>query len=72
LRISYLLGLGTISYGVLLLVPVAIAHYQAIKTLERTDYLARPASFNLSIVVAAVILFGLVALVNVILVISQQ
>jgi putative membrane protein len=72
LHLGYLLGLGTIAYGVLLLLPVAIVHRQSIKTLERTDYLTQPAAFNLSVVVSATVLFGLVALVNVILVISQQ
>ncbi len=72
LQLSYLIGLGTIAYGVVLLIPAAIVHRQAISLLEREDYLVTPVRFNLAIVISLVILFGLVALVNVLLAISQQ
>ncbi len=72
LQISHLLGLGTIAVGIVLLIPVSVAHYQTIKLLEQADYVAHPAHVQLAIAVGAVILFGLVALVNVLLVLSQQ
>jgi len=72
LKLTYLLGLGTIAFGVLLLIPVAIAHHRSIKALDQSAYLIKPARFNLLVVVSMVVLSGLVALVNVILIISQQ
>lgn len=73
LRLSYLIGLGTIAAGIILLIPMAIAHTLTIQSLEQEKYLVKSGNpLYLLIVVSAVILLGLIALINLILVISQQ
>jgi putative membrane protein len=65
-RMSMLLSLGAIAFGIALLIPIAIGHRGDIKALERGDYLAKPPQlFNLAMVIGAVIVFGLIALVDV-------
>lgn len=69
IRMSMLLSLGTIAFGIALLIPIAISHRADIQALERGDYLAKPPHlFNLAMVIGAVIVFGLIALVDVLFV----
>ncbi len=71
-HLGYILGLGTIASGILLLIPALISHHLEIQSLKRGSYLFKPTRLNLLIDVSLVILFGLIAMVNVILIISRQ
>ena len=65
-RVSMLLSLGAIAFGIALLIPIAISHRADIKALERGDYLAKPPHFlDLAMVIGTVIVFGLIAIVDV-------
>jgi putative membrane protein len=72
LHLNPILGLGTIALGIVILIPVVIAHRQSIRVLEQAAYLTQPTQAHFASIIAAVILFALVALVNVLLAISQQ
>ncbi|MCU0569471.1 MAG: DUF202 domain-containing protein [Oculatellaceae cyanobacterium Prado106] len=72
-QLGSLVGLGAIAFGILLLVPVAIAHFIELKALEQENYLVRsPRSLYLFVAVGSVILFGIVVLVTVIFIVSQR
>lgn len=71
LRWTHTVGLSVIAFGVLLLVLAIWGYLREIRLLAREDYLYRPiSSFNLAIVVGAVIIFGLISLAAVFVVIS--
>lgn len=60
------LSLGAIAFGIILLVPIAIVHRVYLQALERGDYLAQPLPrVNVLVVVAIVVVFGLVAMIDV-------
>ncbi|NMF86154.1 DUF202 domain-containing protein [Nodosilinea sp. P-1105] len=61
-------SLGAIALGIILLIPIAIVHRVYLQALERGDYLARPLPrVNVLVVVAIVVVFGLVAMIDVLL-----
>lgn len=63
-QLTHIIGLSTIGWGIFLLILVLVGYRAEIKSLERSDYLDRPPHFfNLSIIIGAVILYGLIALV---------
>ncbi|MDX2228153.1 MAG: DUF202 domain-containing protein [Leptolyngbyaceae cyanobacterium bins.349] len=65
-----LLSLGTIAVGIAILIPIAIAHYQELRSLTQEHYLTESVRF-LAPLIGAVLLFGCVAIVYVVLVLSQ-
>ena len=63
-QVAHIIGLSAIGWGIFLLILVLIGYRTEIQSLERSDYLDRPLQFfNLSIIVGAIILYGLSALV---------
>lgn len=63
-QLAYIIGLSAIGWGIFLLILVLVGYRAELKSLEREDYLDRPPHFfNLSIIISAVILYGLLALV---------
>lgn len=71
LQLAYFLGLVTIAFGILLLIPASISHSLEIRSLNKENYLFKPARLNLLIDVSLVILFGFIALVNLFLIVSR-
>jgi putative membrane protein len=72
INLAYMLGLGTIAFGILLLIPASISHYIEIRSLKRDSYLLKPIRLNLLIDVSLVILFGLIAAVNLVLIVARR
>ncbi len=74
LELTHTVSLSAIAAGILLLIPILLAHHSQMRALERENYLENlPSLLNLYlIVVGSVILFGLVALAAVVLVVSQK
>lgn len=73
LALSYALSLGTIAFGIALLVPISIAHQSELRALKQNEHLT-PSHGLLyrSLVTGSVILFGLIALTHLVLIISQR
>jgi len=69
-QLSFVLSLGMIIWGIVVLIPIAIAHYRALQSLKQANYLTQPASF-FNLLIGAVMLFGLTAIVYMILVTSR-
>lgn len=68
LQLTLGISLGAIGFGIALLVPIAVVYRWELITLDQSNYLAQPPRrLNLFIVVAAVVAFGLLALVDVLL-----
>lgn len=69
LQIADAIGLSTIGLGILLLVLVIVEYRLAIKSLARADYLYRPLRLHhLSVLVGMIVLYGLAAIVAVLIV----
>jgi putative membrane protein len=67
--ITYMIGLGTVSLGIFLLIPVIIGYRSYLKSLERADFLAHPPClFNLKLLIGSITLYGLAALAAVLVV----
>lgn len=71
LQLTQLIGLSTIALGIFLLTLAIAEHLTLIKSLSSNDYLYQPLYvFQLSLVVGSVVLFGLAALVTIVVMIG--
>lgn len=71
LLLTHIIGLGAIAIGILLLVLMIVAYRVEVRSLGREDYLERPSRLaNLGILVSSIILYGTIAFVAALLLIS--
>jgi putative membrane protein len=67
-RIAQAIGLTTIAIGIMLLILVIVAYLSEIKSLQQENYAYRPLQpFSLDFTIVAVILFGVAALIVVLI-----
>ncbi|BAU65508.1 hypothetical protein STA3757_28950 [Stanieria sp. NIES-3757] len=72
LNLAHIIGLMAIAIGIFLLVLMRFVYQQEVRSLEREDYLERPTRLsNLGILVSSITLYGVIALVAVLLVLPR-
>jgi putative membrane protein len=73
MQIAYAVGLSAIGLGIFLLIPVIIPYRNYIKSLEQDNFLHRPPRlFDLKLLLVSVTLYGVIALIAVLLISEGQ